>query len=300
MQDIDVAAFLHVGDEIGGTLPKETAPLLASMHAEVSLSHVSKQVVEGKEVDLIALTDILVKAKLAVAPVATDHNFKTMVRSVTDKWQKMGREYEVYLRPDIAKKFASDNFWLVVKAMDDWSFTGEAAFLVSDEQNPEFTRTTKQVENFVVATRAVGRIIDDLAPLVPSISWLEEEELTAVRKLVGGMERLRVVADDAGYVLASMFLCKKIYKGGMNMDLINYITRVLWVDISSFNLAMQKRIEEALPRKFRRVTRPTQTPVKSTPVDAAAAQSDAKMPPKRKFRKLKASSRQISMGQEGR
>ena len=92
MQDIDVAAFLQAADEIGGTLPKETAPLLASMHAEVSLSHVSKQVVEGKEVDLIALTGTLVKAKLAVAPVATDHNFKTMVRSATDKWQKIWKE----------------------------------------------------------------------------------------------------------------------------------------------------------------------------------------------------------------
>ena len=54
---------------------------------------------------MIALTDTLVKAKLAVAPVATDHNFKTMVRSVTDKWQKIWKEYKVDLRPDIAKKF---------------------------------------------------------------------------------------------------------------------------------------------------------------------------------------------------
>ena len=206
----------------------------------------------------------------------------------------------VDLRPDIAKKFASDNYRMVVKAMDDWSFTGEAAFLVSDEQNPEFTRTTKQVEIFVVATRAVGRIIDDLAPLVPSLSWLEEGQLTAVRKLVGGMERLRVVAHDAGNVLGRMILCKKIYKGGMNTNIKNYITGVLRVDISSFNLAMQKRIEEALPRKFPRVTRPTQTAVKSTLVDAAAAQSDAKMPRRRKSRKVKQSSRQISIGQEGR
>ena len=84
------------------------------------------------------------------------------------------------------------------------------------------------------------------------------------------------------------------------MDIKNYITRVLRVDISSFNLAMQKRIEEALPRKFPRVTRPTQTAVKSTLVDAAAAQSDAKMPRRRKSRKVKQSSRQISIGQEGR
>ena len=122
----------------------------------------------------------------------------------------------------------------------------------------------------------------------------------AVRKLVGGMERLKAVAHDAGNVLASMILCKEIYKGGMNMNIKNYITGVLRVDISSFNLAMQKRIEEALPRKFRRVTGPTQTPVKSTHVDAAAAQSDAKMLRKRKSRKVKQSSRQISIGQEGR
>ena len=38
---------------------------------------------------MIALTDTLVKAMLAVAPVATDQNFLTMVDSVTDKWQKL-------------------------------------------------------------------------------------------------------------------------------------------------------------------------------------------------------------------
>ena len=36
---------------------------------------------------MIALTYTLVKAKQAVAPVATDHNFLTMVHTVTDKWQ---------------------------------------------------------------------------------------------------------------------------------------------------------------------------------------------------------------------
>ena len=263
--------FLAKNDEIGGSLPKDCAVLIKSVHAANSMKAMAEHVKRGSIIGLLACNTVLQQASLAAPPISTQESFLCAKKVVNDTWSSLVSGLMSWAALPGMQEFMDKYERSLLKAVETWTFTDDMAFLKQNLNDPVFNATMSAAARILQGALPNLRHLSDLLAEEGNLPWATSDELEQI-KAYGGEKRadLEKATARLGVVVGCFTFTNRILTDKMNDGIKVYVTKQLRIHMETLPQIMQDKVAQAVaPKKGAKVA----------PTESAAPAATAVAPP---------------------